>query len=330
LKAALVRRFGPLEEVSVVDVPDPEPGPGEVVVDVAAAEVNYPDLLVIEGRYQVRPPLPFAPGKAAAGHIAALGPGVAHLALGQAVAVQVEYGAYAEKLRAPASACFPLPAGIPFDEAAALGLAYQTAWFALKERAGFQPGEIVLVLGASGGIGTASIQLARVFGAKAVIGGVRGAANAAFARRAGADHVIDLAESNLYDALPRRIRALTEGHGADIVIDPLGGEVTAAALRALAWCGRLVIVGFAAGEIPIIRANYLLVKNIAVFGLQWSDYRDRAPQRVAEVQQELFRLHVAGQIRPVISRRLPLTDFKDALRAFRNGPVQGKMILTMR
>jgi NADPH2:quinone reductase len=246
---------------------------------------------------------------------------------GDAVALEVEYGAYAEKVKARTTHCYPIPSGMPFDNAAALGLTYQTAWFALKDRAAFRPGEVVLALGASGGIGMASLQVAKALGARLTIGGVRGKANAELALACGADHVIELGDPDLRDSLRARVQELTRKHGADIVIDPVGGDAHAAALRALAWCGRMVIVGFASGQIPAIRANYLLVKNIAVTGLQWSDYRDRTPERVADAQRELFTLYKQGRIDPHIGRRLPLDQFAEGLRTLRDGGVQGKIIL---
>ena len=330
MKAVYVRAFAPFETVGVEDVPDPQPSPGEVVVDVVAAEVNYPDLLVITGQYQIKPPLPFSPGKAAAGRVSAVGAGVRDLAMGDPVAVQVEYGAYAERLKARAENCFKMPPGMPFHTAAALGLVYQTAWFALKDRAAFKPGDIVLVLGASGGVGMASVQLAKALGAKTVIAGVRGERKANMARQAGADHVIDLAVADLRDRLREKVYALTGEHGADIVIDPVGGEANAAALRALAWCGRMIIVGFAAGQIPTIKANYLLVKNIAVIGLQWSDYRERTPERVREAQCEIFELYQQGRLNPHIGGRVPLDRFADGLCALRDGKGEGKIILQVR
>lgn len=330
MKAVYVRDFAPFEQIGIAEIDDPKPAPGEVVVDVVAAEANYPDILVIEGKYQIKPPLPFSPGKAAAGRIAAIGDGVEGFAVGDAVAVQVEYGAYAEKVRVRADSCFRMPDGMPFDKAAALGLVYQTAWFALKERASFKPGESVLVLGGSGGIGVASIQLAKALGAKLVIAGVLGESNAEVARRAGADHVIELGAPDIRDSLKAQVAAVTDGRGVDIVIDPVGGEANAAALRALAWCGRLVVIGFASGQIPTIKANYLLVKNIAVAGLQWSDYRDRTPERVVEAQNEIFDLYTRGLIDPVITRKLKLEEFKTALAMLRDGQAQGKIILQVR
>ena len=325
----MVRAFGPIDQAAVEEVPDPVPGPGEVLVAVRAAEANYPDILVIEGAYQIKPPLPFSPGKAAAGVIEAIGEDVAGFKPGDQVAVQVEYGAYAEKLIAPAATCYLMPEGLPFDKAAALGLAYQTAHFALVDRAGLQRGDCVLVLGASGGVGVASIQLAKALGARTVIGGVRAADDAEIAKAAGADHTIGLLMDNLRDGLRDAVRDATGGHGADVVIDPVGGDFNAAALRAMAWRGRMVIVGFASGDIPTIRSNYLLVKNIAVSGLQWSDYRDRDPQWVGRVQAEIFDLYTRGMIDPPIDRTLPLARFADALASLREGAVQGKIVLSV-
>ena len=326
MKAAVVRRFAPFEEVAVEEVPDPVPGKGEVVIDMVAAEINFPDLLVIEGKYQFKPPLPFSPGKAGTGRVAAIGPGVTDLEVGDRVAVQVEYGAYTEKLRARAEHCCPIPERIDFATAAALGLTYQTAWFALKDRAQLSAGESVLVLGASGGVGVASVQLAKALGAIA-IAGARGPEKIAFARRIGADHAIDLADHDLRDNLKAEVARITHGRGVDVVIDSVGGAPHAAALRALAWCGRLIIVGFTSDEIPTIRANYLLLKNIAVLGLQWSDYRDRTPGKMIEAQRAIFELYLAGKLAPHIEQRLPLADFKQGLRALRDGRALGKIIL---
>jgi NADPH:quinone reductase len=327
MRAVLVDQFRPFEEVTVAETPDPTPDRGEVVVDVVAAEANYPDILVIEGNYQIKPPLPFSPGKSAAGRICSIGRDVSGFQVGDRVALQVEYGAYAEKVLVPADSCFGLSGDIPFDKAAALGLAYQTAWFALKVRAGFTPGETVLVLGASGGVGVAGVQLARALGARRVIGGTLGEHNAKVARRAGADHVIELGAADLRNSLREQIKQFTDGHGVDVVIDPVGGHATAAALRALAWSGRLVVIGFASGDIPTLKANYLLVKNIAVTGLQWSDYRERTPERVREAQAEIFELYRTGKIDPYISRKFSLADFTQALRLLKNGKAQGKIIL---
>ncbi len=328
MKAVMVEAFGPFECARLRTVPDPAPQRGEVCLEVRAAETNYPDVLVVTGAYQVKPPLPFSPGKAAAGVVERIGEGVTNVAPGDRVAVQVEYGAYAEKLIAPAQCCFAIPDDISYATAAALGLTYQTSYFALVERARLQAGESVLVLGATGGVGLAAVQLARALGAGTVIAATRGEDAMPLLRQAGADAVIDLSMSGLRDGLRQRVRELTAGHGVDVVVDPVGGEANAAALRAMAWCARMVIVGFAAGTIPLIKANYLLVKNIEVSGLQWSDYRDRAPARVAEVQAAIFALYRQGKVAPHISRMLPLADFAQALTDLRDAKAQGKIILT--
>jgi NADPH2:quinone reductase len=328
MKAVLVEAFGPIENVRVRTVAEPVPGKGEVCVAVKAVETNYPDLLVIEGAYQVKPPLPFSPGKAAAGIVETVGDGVTELQPGDRVSVEVEYGAYAEKLTAPAVNCYPLTDDISFEHAAALGLAYQTSHFALVDRCQLQPGETALVLGASGGVGLAAVQLAKALGAGKVIAGTRGAAAVSLLEQSGADAVIDLSMDNLRDGLRDRIHALTEGKGVDVVVDPVGGDAHMAALRAMAWRGRMAIIGFASGVMPAIKANYLLVKNITVSGLQWSDYRDRTPGWVARVQSEIFRLYSDGKLRPHISRTFKLADFANALIALRNSQAEGKIILT--
>ena len=327
MKAVLVRQFGPIEEACIEDIPPLVPGKGEVVVNLHAAEVNFPDILVMEGNYQKKPPLPFSPGKAGAGVVSAVGEGVTKLSVGDRVAVQVEYGAYAEQLCTTADNCFKMPVAMPFDVAAALGLVYQTAHFALVERARMQPGDRVLVLGASGGVGSAAVQLAKAMGAGTVIGGVKGARNAELARAAGCDETIDLEMENLRDGLRDAVRLATDGYGVDVVIDPVGGVVTDAALRAMAWRGRLVVIGFAAGSIPTIKANYLLVKNIAVTGLQWSDYRERAPDWIERVQLEIFDLWSTGRLAPQIADSMPLDQFAEALNSLKSGSAHGKIIL---
>ena len=329
MKAVCVREFGPIEAAEFADVSDPVPGPGEVIVAVEAAEVNFPDILIMEGKYQVKPPLPFSPGKAAAGIVETVGDGVTSPKPGDRVAVQVEYGAYAEKLKTPAATCYPMPNGMSFADAAALGLVYQTAHFALAERAALSAGDSVLVLGASGGVGAASVQLAKALGAGLVIGGVRGDDNAALAKAAGADHTVELGMEGLRDGLRDAVRELTGGRGVDIVVDPVGGDANAAALRAVAWRGRMVIIGFASGEIPTLRSNYLLIKNIAVSGLSWSDYRERETAWVARVQEEIYGFWSAGKLPPLIGRTLPLAKFADALTMLKDGQAQGKIILTV-
>lgn len=326
MRAVVMEAFGAPETALVKDLPSPVAGPGEVVIRNRAAGVNYPDLLVVEGKYQHKPPLPFTPGKELAGEILSVGPGVARWKPGDRVMAQVEYGAFAEEVVAGAEQCFGLPEGMDFADAAAMGLVYQTAWFALLDRAGFKAGETVLVMGATGGVGMATIQLVKALGGTA-LAGVSTMSKADAARDAGADHMIDLSVENLRDGLRDQVHAVTDGRGADICIDPLGGDPFDAAMRALAWCGRMVVVGFAAGRIPVIKANYLLVKNIAVSGLQWSDYRDRTPERMAEAQAEIFRLHTEGRLSANVMASYPLAEMAEALAVIRDRRVVGKVVL---
>lgn len=326
MRAMVMEAFGAPETGVLQDLPSPTPGPGEVIVRTRAAGVNYPDLLVVEGKYQHKPPLPFTPGKELAGEITSVGTGVTRWRPGDRVMAQVEYGAFAEEVVAGADQCFALPDDMAFTDAAAMGLVYQTAWFALLDRGGFKPGETVLVMGATGGVGMAALQLVKALGGTA-LAGVTTMSKADAARDAGADHIIDLSGEDLRDGLRAQVHAVTGGKGADVCIDPLGGDPFDAAMRALAWCGRMVVVGFAAGRIPVIKANYLLVKNIAVSGLQWSDYRDRTPERMAEAQAEIFRLHTEGRLKANVMATYPLETMAEALAVIRDRKVVGKVVL---
>jgi NADPH:quinone reductase len=299
-----------------------------VVVDLEASETNFPDILYIEGRYQKLPPFPFTPGLAGVGRVSELAQGVDSVRVGQKVLVLPECGTFAEKVVAPASYCFPVPDAMSSETAASFGLVYQTAYFALTDRGQFRQGDTVLVLGATGGIGMAAVQLAKALGALHVTAATRGEANAEFLRDIGADSVVDVSGEDMRDALRDGVMAATNGHGADVVIDPVGGEVSAASIRAMAWCGRLVVVGFASGVIPKIGANYLLVKNISASGIQWTDYRARQPDRVHAAQPEMFDLWTQGKLSPRITEVLPLADYALALKALNEGRARGKLILT--
>ena len=329
MRAVLVKEFGPFDQVRIGETADPQPAGGEVVVNLAASDVNFPDILYCEGKYQVKPPLPFSPGLAGAGTVALFGENVTGLAIGQKVMVLPKYGTYAEQVCLRADHCFAMPTKMPFEIGAAFGLAYQTAYLALVERAAFKAGDTVLVLGATGGVGMAAIQLAKALGAGTVIAATRGAAGVLFARKLGAGVAIDVAVDDPREHLRDAVRHATDGRGADIVIDPVGGEISAAALRAMAWCGRLIVVGFASGAIPSIPANYLLVKNITVSGLQSTDYRARRIDKVQAAQAHIFALWEQGLVEPVISATLPLERFADALRDLRDGKARGKIVLTM-
>ena len=326
MRAVRVHAFGPIEDARVETIDDPAPGPGEVAIRAHAIGVNFPDLLVIRGQYQVKPPLPFSPGKEVSGVVVAIGDGVADLAVGDRVMAQVEYGAYAEIVLAPATMSFRLPDGMDHETGAALGLTYQTAWFALRAHGDLQPGEVVLVPGAAGGVGLAAIELAKALGAT-VVAGVRHATQVDLVQAHGADHVVDLAAPDLRNALRDQLRAATGGRLADVVIDPVGGDAFDASLRALAWRGRLVVVGFAAGRIPSAAANYLLVKNIFVSGMQWTDYRDRQPGLVCAAQAAMYTMWREGKLRPPIMERHPLDGFAAALARIERGTLAGKVLL---
>lgn len=329
MRAIVVEEFGPPEGLRVKEAPPPVPGPGEVLVRVHAAPVNYVDLLVLGGSYQFLLPLPFIPGKGPAGVVTAVGPGVSAFNIGDRVLAMAEQGGYAEAVAVAAEQCYRLPAAMSFTEAASLSLAYDTAWFALRERARLEPGESVLVLGASGGVGQAAVQLARAMGARALAGIAR-PERAAAVQAAGADGIIDLSRENLRDSLREQVYAATDGRGADIILDPLGGEVFEAAVRALAWHGRLVVIGFAAGAIPTLRTNYLLLKNIEVSGLQISDYRKRRPEQVAAAFAEIFTLYEQGRVRPAPATVFPLERAGEALAALRDRRLDGRAVLRLR
>lgn len=330
MRAVTVAAFGPAAALAPGERDAPRPGPGAVLVDIHASDVNFPDRLMIEGKYQSSPPFPFSPGMAGAGRVAALGTGVTGFAIGQKLLVLPDHGTYAEQAVAPAHACYPMPEAMPFATAAAFGLCYQTAWFALIDRGMFAQGDHVLVYGATGGVGMAAVQLAKALGAASVTAVVRGEEAAAFAREIGADSVIDAALAEDQARFTSAVMEATGGHGADVVIDPVGGRLNAVTPRAMAWRGRLVIVGFASGEIPAIRAGYLLVRNISASGLQWTDYRDREPARAQAAQQEMFALWSAGRLDPHIAHRWPLGDFAQALAGFGGGRLRGKQVLVVR
>jgi NADPH2:quinone reductase len=317
MRAIVVDEFGPPERLHVAEVPPPVPGVGEVLVRVHAAPVNYVDLLVVGGTYQFLPQRPFIPGKGPAGLVTALGPEVTAPRVGDRVLAMAEQGGYAEAVALRADQCYRLPPRMSFLEAASLSLVYDTAWFALRERARLVPGETVLVLGASGGVGRAAVQLARTMGAH-VLAGIARPERGMAVLAAGAHAVIDLSSKDLRDTLREQVYAATDQRGADVILDPLGGTGFSAALRALAWCGRLVVIGFAAGDIPMVKTNYLLLKNVEVSGLQVSDYRKRRPAQVAACYAEVFALYERGELQPDIVTTFPLERAGEALAALRD------------
>lgn len=326
MKAIVVDAYGPPASARLREWPMPTPGDGEVLLEVHAMGVNFPDLLTVAGKYQNLPGLPFVPGKEAAGTIAAVGPGVRASRVGDRVMAQLENGAFAESIVVRAEHCFPIPDGLPMTKAAALGLTYQTAWFGLFDRGSLRPGETVLVTGASGGVGSAAVQLAKAAGCR-VLGAVSNDEKADFVRRLGVDGIVDTRSGNLRDTIRAQVYEQNHGRGADVVIESVGGEVFDGCLRALAWAGRLVVVGFAGGEIPSVRANYLLIKHITVAGLHASDYRDRFPERMRDAQESIFRFWRDGRLDPPVTGVFALEDAARALETIANRNAQGKLVL---
>ncbi|HXF34788.1 MAG TPA: NADPH:quinone oxidoreductase family protein [Candidatus Acidoferrales bacterium] len=327
MRAVIVRDFGSIEALELGTLPDPSPGADEVVVSIQATAVNYVDLLVIGGKYQFLPQRPFSPGKLPAGRILEIGSGVTAFRAGDRVLTLAEQGGYAERVCVPASACIALPESMSYVDAASISLAYDTAWFALKDRARLSSGETVLVLGASGSVGWAAVQLAKAFGA-VVLGGITNSAYGDAVIAAGADAVVDLSRPALREDLRDQVHAVTAGRGADVVLDMLGGMYFEAALRAVAWRGRLVVIGFASGDIPSVKVNYLLLKNIEVSGLQVSDYRKRMPEMMAACFAEIFSLFASGKLRAPPVRIYPLENFSSALRDIGDRNVRGRLVLT--
>jgi NADPH2:quinone reductase len=327
MRAVVVHEFGPFEDLKVEEFPKPEPGPHEVLLEIHATAANFVDLLVTAGQYQFLPDIPFVPGKLPAGVVVEVGSAVKERKVGDRVLCMAEHGGYGEFIAVPESQCFKLPDKMSFVDAAAMALVYDTSWFALRDRGRYQVGDSVLVLGATGGVGLAAVQLAKAMGAK-VLAGVSSWDKADIARDAGATAVIDLSRSNLYDNLREQVYEVTSNRGADIVLDPLGADIFDAAIRAVAWRGRYVVIGFAAGRIPTVRANYILLKNIEVTGLQISDYRKRMPGQMRACFQEIFGLYEAGKIKPAPTTILPIAQFATALADIRDRRARGRIVLS--
>jgi NADPH:quinone reductase len=323
MRAALVKEFGPPSGLVVEEVPDPVPGPGEVVIEVGAVSVNFPDILVVEGTYQNLPARPFSPGKEAAGRVIAIGEGAQRIAVGQRVLTLVEYGGYAEKLAVPEDLVMELPDSMSYTDAAASGLVYSTAHFGLIRRGQLKAGETVLITGAGGGVGSAGVQLAKAFGAR-VIALAQDDVKGQLARRQGADVVLTSTPDTLRDDL----LAATDGKGVDVVLEMLGGDFLTQIIRATAWEGRIVIVGFASGGQNPIKPGHLLVKNISVVGLQSSDYRDRMPDVMRATMTEIFELFEQGKLNASIDTTFPLEKVGDALQYVKDGKVKGKVVVT--
>ncbi|SFU16923.1 NADPH:quinone oxidoreductase family protein [Mesorhizobium sp. YR577] len=324
MRSYRVWELGSPNDMKIEDLPDLVPGQDEIVVDVEAAGVGFVDTLVVSGRYQNIPPAPFTPGMEFAGTVRSIGAGVTGCKAGDRLAAYVLNGGFAEQAIAKVGEFYAVPDDVPLDQAALLCGAYLTAYFALVERGGFRRGETVLVGGAGGAVGLAAVQIARALGATRVLGAFRSDADRQAILDAGADAAIDLSGPDLREAVRSQVLEATDGQGADVVLDPIGGEFLSAALRATAWSGRLVVIGFAAGDIPTVKVNYLLLKNIGILGLDLSQYRRRAPDRLKAAQAELFDLWRQGLLKPRIARQFPFEAIPEALNFVAGGRTGGR------
>ena len=324
MRALLVERLGPPDTHRVVDREPPQPCEGEVLVDVRAAALNYPDLLVMAGQYQVRPELPFIPGAEGAGVVAGLGKGAERFKIGDEVTFITVTGAFAEQVVVPETSLTPKAPRLSFAAAAGFGLTYATSYYALKQRAQIQPGESLLVLGAAGGVGSAAVELGKCLGAN-VTAAVGSAAKSAFVTELGADQVVVYGG----DDLREQLRAVSGGRGFDVVYDPVGGALAEPSLRSTAWGGRYLVVGFAAGEIPSIPLNLPLLKGSAVVGVFWGAWAERDPAGNRRNFNELLSMVAAGDIAPRVSAVYPLDEVAAAYDEIQQRRVFGKIILDL-
>jgi NADPH2:quinone reductase len=324
MKAVLCKELGPPEKLVLEEVPSPQPGKGQVVVGVKAAGVNFPDTLIIQGKYQFKPEPPFSPGGEVAGVVKALGEGVSGVKLGDRVIASSTYGGFAEEMAIDADRLVAIPEAMDYVPASAFILTYGTSYHALKDRAQLRPGETLLVLGASGGVGLAAVQLGKAMGAR-VIAAASSDAKLAVCQENGADELINYGS----DDLRARVKAATAGRGVDVVYDPVGGPYSEPALRDMAWNGRFLVVGFAAGDIPKVPLNLPLLKGCAIVGVFWGAFTRTEAERNRRNNDELMRLYLAGKVKPHIHATYPLERAAQALNEVLYKRVSGKVVLTV-
>jgi len=324
MKAILCKEFGPPESLTLEEVADPGAGRGEVVVDVHACAVNFPDVLIIQNLYQFKPPLPFSPGAEVAGVVSEVGEGVTAIGVGDRVLASTGWGGLAEKVAVAASACIPVPAEIDLVHASAFLYAYGTSQHALIDRGHIQPGEVLLVLGAAGGVGLAAVELGALLGAT-VIAAASTDEKLALCREYGATSTINYTDEDL----KVRVRELTEGRGADVIYDAVGGRYSEPALRAIAWEGRFLVVGFAAGDIPKIPLNLALLKGCQIVGVFWGAFVGREPERHRRNASELMQWWQQGKLRPHVSSTYPLERAGEALRELADRKAMGKVVVNV-
>lgn len=326
MQGVVIHEFGPIETHNLEEFPAPEPGPGDVLIDVHVVGVNFPDTLMVQGLYQTKPDRPFVPGRDAAGVVAAVGANVTRFEPGDRVLAQVRWGAYAERLAAPEARCFKVPDDVDFVVAAAMGTVFPTAHVSLMIRASYKTGETVLVNGAAGGIGLAAVQIAKAKGATVVAGDISDDKRA-LAKEYGADHTIDLTADDIRESLRQQVFAVTDGRGVDICLDPIGGDVFDASLRALAFEGRIITIGYVSGRIPVAKANYFNVKNLSLAGIALDLYLQKTPETVHAAMDDLFALNRAGKVVPEVTATYPLEEFKTVMAMFGERTAKGKMVL---
>jgi NADPH:quinone reductase len=311
-----------VEALSWKELPTPSPKAGEVLLQIKAASLNFPDILIVQNKYQVKPPLPFVPGSEYAGVVEAVGEGVKHLKVGQNVACLSGTGGFGTHTVAPAALCMPLPPGFAHVDAAAFIMTYATSHHALVDRAQLKSGETVLVLGAAGGVGTAAIQIAKAVGAK-VIAAASTDEKCALCKQIGADAAINYSTQDLRTEL----KNLTAGKGPDVIYDPVGGDLAEPAFRSIAWRGRYLVVGFAAGPIPALPWNLALLKGASLVGVFWGDFAKREPQANTAMMVELVSWYAKGLIKPVIDRTMPMAQLKEAYAVMGSRAVKGKLVM---
>ena len=323
MRAISVDHYMEPAELRVSEIPEPEAGPGALQIEVRAAGCNFFDTLIVQGKYQVKPDFPFTPGGEIAGVVKALGAGVEGFAVGDRVLAGTQIGGFAETAVVPAADVHRMPDEMSFEEGAAIPIIYPTSYAALIFRANLQAGETLLVHAAAGGVGSTAVQIGKALGAR-VIATVGGADKLEIARKLGADEVIDYRVEDFV----ARVHEITGGSGADVIYDPVGGDVFDRSLKCIAWNGRLLVVGFASGRIPEVKTNRIMLKNIAVTGIHWGAYLEKEPQRVPETFEGLFALYREGLIKPLIFRTYPLEDLPSALGELASRKTHGKLIIT--
>ena len=322
MRAVVVDRWMEPAELSVRELPDPVVGPGQLGVDMKAAGCSFFDILIVQGRYQVKPRFPFIPGGEIAGVVNEVGAGVKSFAVGDRVLASAPMGGYADRIAIPAAFAHKMPDAMPFEEGASFPIVYPTSYAGLVFRAALQPGETLLVHAAAGGVGLAAVQIGKALGAR-VIATAGGADKVRVALEAGADFGIDYNSEDFVE----RVKEITGGKGADVIYDSVGGDVFDKSLKCIAWNGRLLVIGFAGGTIPSVAANRILLKNVAVTGLHWGAYAKYEPARIPETFAALFQLYEEKKIRPVIYKSYPLEQAADALAALGSRKTHGKVVL---